>query len=137
MIVIEDKTIHISRGDAPTGEYNKLAFCVPIYKGEDTTPEYYEFQLTDKITFVVFEKKGYTKKEIFRIDYTIAELGYLKPTTVAEIPLTEELTSKFPLKNKKYTYWYDISINDTLTVLGSDYDGAKKFIVYPAEGSEK
>ena len=133
MIVIEGNTIHLTKGDAATGELNRLAFCFPVYDGKTT--EYYEFQLTDKISFVVFEKKGYTREEIFRIDYTLADLGYTEPTTVVEIPLTKELTSKFPQRNKKYTYWYDIAINDTLTILGLDEEGAKKMIVYP-EGGE-
>jgi len=137
MIVVEDETIlHLTRGDAPTGEYNILAFCLPVYNAETGKDEYYEFKLTDKISFVVFNKKGYTNNEIFRIDYTIADLGYTEPTTTPEIPLTKELTSKFPLLNKKATYWYDIALNDTLTVLGLDHEGAKKIIVYP-EGSDK
>lgn len=136
MIAIEDKTIiHMSRGDAPTGEFNRLAFCLPTFDGQKE--EYYKFQLTDQISFLAYEKKGYTKEEIFRIDYTLADLGYTEPTTVVEIPLTEEMTSKFPLKNKKYTYWYDISLNDTLTFLGYDNDSAKKIIVYPALGGNE
>jgi hypothetical protein len=134
MVAIEDKTIHISRGDITTGELNRLAFYLPVSDG--INEEYHEFKLTDKITFVAYEKKGYTKQEIFRIDYTLEDLGYTEPTTVVEIPLTEELTSKFPLLNKRATYWYDISLNDTLTILGFDDEGAKKIIVYPAEGDE-
>lgn len=136
MVAIEDKTIHLTKGDITTGEFNGLAFCLPIFNAETGEEEYYEFKLTDKISFVVFEKKGYTKEEIFRIDYTLADLGYTEPTTTPEIPLTEELTSKFPQRNKKYTYWYDIALNDTLTVLGFDDEGAKKLIVYPEGGGE-
>ena len=68
MIAIEENTIlHLSRGDAETGEFNKLAFCLPVYDGEK---EYlYEFQPSDKINFVVYNKKGYTQNEIFRLDY--------------------------------------------------------------------
>ena len=132
MVAIEDNTIiHLTRGDITTGELNRLAFYLPVSDGETETN--YEFKPTDKISFVVFPKKGYTKNEIFRLDYTVEELGYTEPTTVVEIPLTEELTSKFPLLNKKATYWYDIALNDTLTVLGMDDEGAKKIIVYPAE----
>ena len=134
MVAIEDNTIHITRGDITTGEFNRLAFYLPVSDGEKETN--YEFKPTDKITFVVFNKKGYTKNEIFRLEYNVEDLGYTEPTTVVEIPLTEELTSKFPLLNKKATYWYDISLNDTLTILGFDDEGAKKIIVYPAEGDE-
>lgn len=132
MVAIEDNTIHITRGDITTGEFNRLAFYLPVSDGENETN--YEFKLTDKISFVVFLKKGYTKNEIFRLEYTLEDLGYTEPTTIVEIPLTEELTSKFPLLNKKATYWYDISLNDTLTILGFDEDGAKEIIVYPEGG---
>lgn len=132
MVAIEDNTIiHLTRGDITTGELNRLAFYLPVSDGETETN--YEFKPTDKISFVVFPKKGYTKNEIFRLEYTLEELGYTEPTTVVEIPLTEELTSKFPLLNKKATYWYDISLNETTTILGMDNEGAKKIIVYPAE----
>ena len=107
---------------------------MPVSDGVKETN--YKFNLTDKISFIVYQKKGYTKKEIFRLEYTLKDLGYTEPTDVVEIPLTEELTSKFPLLNKRATYWYDISINDTLTILGCDDEGAKKIIVYPAEGEE-
>lgn len=132
MVAIEDNTtIHLTRGDITTGELNRLAFYLPVSDGETETN--YEFKPTDKISFVVFPKKGYTKNEIFRLDYTLEELGYTEPTTVVEIPLTEELTSKFPLLNKKATYWYEIALNETTTILGMDNEGAKKIIVYPAE----
>lgn len=134
MIAIEDKTIHITRGDITTGKFNRLAFYLPVYNAETKEEERYEFQLTDKISFVVLEKKGYTKKEILRKEYTLADLGYTEPTTVVEIPLTEEDTKKFPLLNKKATYWYDIAVNETLTILGFDDEGAKKIIVYPEGG---
>lgn len=132
MVAIDNDTIHITRGDITTGELNRLAFYLPVSDGENETN--YKFKLTDKITFVVFNKKGYTKEEIFRLEYNVEDLGYTEPTEVVEIPLTEELTSKFPLLNKAATYWYDIAVNDTMTVLGYDDEGAKKMIVYPEGG---
>lgn len=135
MIAIEDKTIHITRGDA-TNEFNRLTFCFPYYDKEIGTEKNYKFQLTDKISFIVFEKRGYTKCEILRKDFTLADIGYTEPTETPEIPLTAEDTKKFPLINKAKTYWYDIVLNDTTTILGYDNEGAKKVIVYPAaEGS--
>lgn len=135
MIAIEDKkTIHLTRGDTTTGEFNKLAFCLPIYNAETGKDEYYEFKPTDKISFVAFDKKGYTKHEILRKDYILKDIGYVENTKAPEIPLTEEDTKAFPLKNKAATYWYDIVLNDTLTVLGFDHEGSKKIIVYPECG---
>ena len=132
MVAIDNDTIHITRGDITTGEFNRLAFYLPVSDGENETN--YKFKLTDKITFVVFNKKCYTKEEIFRLEYKVEDLGYIEPTEIVEIPLTEELTSKFPLLNKAATYWYDIAVNDTMTVLGYDDEGAKKMIVYPEGG---
>lgn len=132
----EDKqTIYITRGDTPQEGYNIIAFKFPIYNFATKQVEDYEFQLTDKIKFVVYEKKGYTKKEIINKEYTIASLGYERPTTTPTIPLTESETLRFPISNKKQTYWYELVLNGTTTMIGYDNDGAKKFIVLP--GSEE
>lgn len=133
MIAIgEDRqTIYLTRGDTPQNNFNKLAFNFPIYNFETKEEELYEFQLTDKIAFVVKEKKGYTKQEILRVEKTLAEMGYTDTTTTPEIQLTEEDTKVFELKDKPTTYWYDIVLNDTTTILGYDDEGAKKLIVYP------
>lgn len=129
MVIIEETTLHITRGDETTGKLNRLAFFVPIFNG--TEEEKYKFQPDDEITFTVVEKKGYTKMEIFQKKYTPRELGYIDETEILEIPLTKEETLKFPLKDKKATYWYEIAINDISTVLGSDPDGNKILNVYP------
>lgn len=125
------ETIYITRGDQPTKEFNRLAFLFPIYNFGTGKEEIYKFKLDDKITFAVINKKGYTREEIFKKEYTIRELGYTEPTEVVEIPITEEDTKKFPLINKAKTYWFDIVLNDTTTILGYDEDGGKKIIVFP------
>lgn len=133
MIFVEsdNATIHLTRGDATQKKFNKLAFQFPIFNLGTQEEELYEFQLDDKISFVAMEKKGYTKEEILRKDYTLRDLGYINPTTTPEIPLTAEDTKSFPMANKKQTYWYDIVLNDEVTILGIDDEGAKKIIVYP------
>lgn len=138
MIAIDEdkKTIHITRGDTPQSNFNKIAFKFPIYNVGTQETEDYEFQLNDKISFVVIEKKGYTKKEIFRKEYKIEDIGYTRPTTCPEIVLTEEETKTFPLSNKKQTFWYDLVLNDTTTMLGYNQDGAAKIIVYPETEEE-
>jgi hypothetical protein len=132
MIAIgEDRqTIYLTRGDT-TSEFFRLAFYYPIYNFTTKQEEKYKFKLTDKISFVVKTKKGYTKAEVLRIEKTLAEMGYTEPTEYPEIILTEEDTKAFNLLDKKKTYWYDIVLNDTTTILGYDEDGAKKLIVYP------
>lgn len=131
MIAIEETTIHLTRGDATQDKYNKLAFIFPIYNFETQQEENYKFQPDDKITFVVMNKKGYTREEILRKEYTLREIGYTAETEIAELPLTEEDTKKFPLSDKAQTFWYDLILNDTTTMLGFDNEGAKRIIIYP------
>lgn len=131
MIRTEGTTIHITRGDKTNEKFNRLAFIFPILNISTGKEENYLFQLDDKISFVVINKKGYTKEEILRKEYTIRELGYTAPIEVVEIPLTEEDTKNFPLANKPKTYWYDIVLNDTTTILGYDDEGAKLLVAYP------
>lgn len=133
MILIdeEDKqTIYITRGDTPQTDFNVLAFHFPLLNLETEEVEDYEFQLTDEITFTVFEKKGYTKNELLKKTYKISDIAG-EPTVAPSIPLTEADMKVFPISNKKQTYWYDICLNDTTTIIGMDNEGAKKFIVLP------
>jgi hypothetical protein len=131
MIAIEETTIHLTRGDATGDTYNKLAFNFPIFNFGTKQEENYKFKPDDKITFVVMNKKGYTTEEILRKDYTLRDLGYVTETEIAELPLTAEETKKFPLSNKAQTFWYDLILNDSTTILGFDNEGAKRIIVYP------
>lgn len=137
----EDKrTIYLTRGDE-TSEFFRLAFYFPIWNYEKQQEEKYLFQLDDKISFIVMKKKGYTQEEVFRIDKTLREMGEVEPTYYPEIRLTKEETKLFDLSNKSQTYWYDIVLNDTTTILGfmiddDDKTGASKIIVFP-EGEEE
>ena len=127
----EDKqTLYLTRGDV-TDKFHKIAFYYPIYNFATGKEENYTFQLTDKIAFVVKEKKGYTKQEVLRVEKTLKQMGYVEPTQYPEIQLTEEDTKAFELADKRKVYWYDIVLNDTTTILGYDEDGAKKLIVFP------
>ena len=132
MIAIgEDRqTIYLTVGDT-TDLYHRLAFYYPVYNFATGKEEKYKFQLDDKIAFVVKEKKGYTKTEVLRKEYTLAEIGYTEETEYPEIILTEEDTKVFDKLDKKKTYWFDVVLNDTTTILGYDMDGAKKLIVFP------
>ncbi len=127
----EDKqTLYITRGDTPQSAYNHLAFRFPIKNLETDEIEYYEFQLEDEITFTVFEKKGYEKKELLKKQFKIKDINN-DPTTTPDLPLTEADMKVFPISSKKQTYWYDLCLNDTTTLIGYDLDGAKKLIVLP------
>lgn len=129
MITLKENIIHLTRGDE-TNEYNNIPIKFS-YVDELGINKDYEFKPTDRITIIVFEKKGYTKKEIINKTQIVSELGYTEPTSTINIKLTTNDTNKFPLKNKKQTFWYDIILNDETTILGYDESGAKKIIVYP------
>ena len=129
-------TIRVTRGDATGGYNNKLAFKCPYIDMKTKEKKEMTIKLNDVISFVVYEKKGYTKKEILRKDYTLRQIGYRKETTTPELPLEEIVTKKFPLTNKPVTYWYDIVINNKYTVIGYDDKGPKKVVVYPEEDEE-
>ena len=138
MIRIDDDqtTIHLTRGDATHTDFNRICFYFPIWDDEEQEETKYEFQTTDKITFLVYEMKGYTKREILKVEKTIAQLGYVAATETPELVLTSTDTSKFELTNKPKTYNYEIILNDDTTILGSDEDGDKKIIVYPGGTQE-
>lgn len=133
----DQTTIHLTRGDATHEDYNRIPFEFLIWDDESEEETKYEFQLADEITFLVYQAKGYTKKELLKVEKTIAELGYLEPTTTPEIQLTSENTKVFPLDNKKHTYNYEIILNGDTTIVGSDENGDKKIIVYPGGTQEE
>jgi hypothetical protein len=138
MIRIDDDltTIRLTRGDATHEDYNQIAVVFPIWDFENEEEVPYEFKLADKLTFIVYEMKGYTKNELLKVEKTISELGYLAPTTAPMIQLTSTNTSVFELTNKPQTYNYEVILNDDTTILGSDEDGDKKIIVYPGGTQE-
>ncbi len=136
----DERTIYLTRGDE-TSKFFRLAFYFPILNYKTQKEEKYLFQLDDKISFIVIKKKGYTQEEIFRVEKTLREMGEVEPTYYPEIQLTEKETKLFDLSNKSQTYWYDIVLNDTTTILGfmiddDDKTGASKIIVFP-EGEEE
>ena len=36
--------------------------------------------------------------------------------------------------DKKVKYWYNVVVNDDVTIIGSDEDGEKTIIIYPEVG---
>jgi len=128
----EDKqTIYITRGDAPNGEINRIAFILPLYNFDTEEVENYEFQLNDEIVFSVYEKKGYTHNEIIKKTYKISDLGYVEPTECPELQITSTDTMKFPLANKRQTFYYEIVLNGKTTIIGDNDNKTNKIIVYP------
>lgn len=128
MVAVESSdnvTLHLTRGD----KVDNLSFYYPIKQDEEIRN--YTFKVGDKISFIVKEKKGYNKAEIFRKEFIIDE-----ETEYPVINLTAEETKWGEMKNKRTTYWYDIVLNDNETIIGYDDEGAKKIYLYPEGGEE-
>ena len=119
MIKIDGTTIHCNRGDRGLIKF----------KAEKKDGTNYEFQKDDKVSFVIVKKSGYTDGPVFQKDINISE-----KTETVNIELTAEDTKIGDMINKKVKYWYNVVLNDDQTILGSDEDGEKKFILYPETG---
>lgn len=115
--VDSEKRIHISRGDAAT-------LAVTANGGE------YQFQSGDVIRLRIYEKNKYNEP-VKEISKTLQQA-----TTSVQLSLTKEDTIIGEDINKPKTYWYEISLNETTTIIGYDEEGAKELIVYPAEKGE-
>jgi hypothetical protein len=133
MIAIEDeRTLIITRGD-DTNELNHIAFYLPVYNDATGEEEKYNFKPEDKITFIVSEKKGYTKTKVLVVEHTLREMGYVHETQYPELILTAEDSNAFDVLDKKKTYWYELVLNDTHTIIGHHHeDNAAKLIVLPS-----
>lgn len=110
-----DKTIRVSRGDG-------FSLNVSANGGE------YEFQLNDVVRLRVYNKKGYEDEPLLDVSKTVTD-----ETTSVTLNVTKEQNVFSGDINKPMTYWYEISLNEDTTIIGYDEDGAKLFIVYPAE----
>lgn len=119
MFKVEDNTIHCTRGDK-----GKIEFSCKNNDGTD-----YIFQDNEKVILKVFDKKDVTKIVLKK------EVNAEKGSKSVEIDLDSEDTKIGDYINKSVIYNYEISINDTNTVICYDEDGAKEFILYP-EGGE-
>ena len=164
MFKIKNTTIHCSRGDCGTISL-KIPF-VDVngyikYEDDETIPNvywydkennvlydndynkssvsidtlhivFYEYQVDDKITFKVYLKNGYDDEPVLSKDIIVESA-----TESVDIPLTEEDTTFGNIYNKPTTYWYDITLNDDMTVVCYNEEGPKEFIQYPAKGDEE
>lgn len=162
MFKIQKSTIHCSRGDTGTIElkvpyvdnngyiqYKDISDNVYWYDSvknilydEDyeessvslstLTEQFYQFQIGDEIRFNIYEKKGYDKTPCLSKLITVDTVG-----DTVTIVLSEEDTTFGEIPNKEIEYWYDVTLNDDLTVIGYDESGAKLFMMYPAKGCDE
>lgn len=121
MFKIENKEIHLTRGDVASIEVRALI------DGTD-----YTFQVGDVVRFKVFKKNDCGCVEIQK-DITVETAGLS-----VDVNLTSEDTKIGELINKPVDYWYEVELNpDThpQTIIGYDEDGGKTFKLYP-EGND-
>ena len=96
------------------------------------TEQLYQFQIGDEIKFNIYEKKGYDKTPLLSKTFVVDTADY-----ELTITLTEDDTTFGDIPNKETEYWYDITLNEDLTVVGYDESGAKLFMMYPAKGCDE
>ena len=123
MFKIENKVIHLTRGDIANIEVKAL--------NEDGTE--YTFVNGDVIRLKVFKKKDFNNIELQK------EVMIENPTTSANINLTKDDTKIGGIINKPVEYWYEVELNpetNPQTIIGYDEEGEKIFKLYP-EGNDE
>lgn len=116
MLKIIGTTIKISRGDN----------AAILFSCNDKQGNPYTFTQGETIQFRVFQKNGYDDEAILSKECEVEE-----DTEVVEIELTSDDTTIGNPINAPKIYWYEISINETNTVIGYENDPAL-FILLPA-----
>ena len=116
----DTKTIHITRGDR--GGINVTA------QNYETGEKYY-FPEGCTVSFIIVPQKGYTQGALLRKTVNVPT-----QTDTVYIPLLEEDTKIGNMIDKKEKFWYNVVVNDDVTIIGSDQDGEKRVILYPEVG---
>ncbi len=118
---LDDKTtIHLTRGDRGT---------LRIKVKNVLTQEEYLFPAGCTVSFIVKNKNGYTGEDVIRKTVHVME-----DSNEVEITLTEADTKIGEPIDKKVKYWYNVVVNDDITIVGSDENGEKILILYPEAG---
>lgn len=116
----DNTTIHLTRGDRGTFR---------VYLMDSKTHQKYTFPAGCFVEFVVKPKKGYTEGDLLRKRIYLGE-----DTTDIEFTLTDQDTKIGEKIDKKTKYWYNIVVNNDVTITGSDENGEKILILYPETG---
>lgn len=122
MFKIENKQIHITRGDVGT-----IKITTTEHDGTN-----YTFKAGDVVRFKVFKVKECNCVAIQKDVIVGAE------ATEVNVQLTSDETKIGDLINKPATYWYEVELNpetNCQTIIGYDEEGAKELILYPEGGS--
>lgn len=115
MFKIKNNEIELTRGDT-----------API----KLTITNYTFQAGDKVEFRAYDKKALDKEPIISKTVIVDE-----PIEEIVFDLTSEDTKVGVMANKPIVCWYEVELNDSITVIGYDSEGAKILTLYP-EGFE-
>ena len=118
MFKIENKTIHLTRGDIAT-----IGIKAKNVDGTD-----YTFKKDDVVRLNVYKRKDCSCVVLHK------DVKAIEETTELELNLTRDNTKIEELINKPLHYWYEVVLNpDTKpqTIIGYDAEGAKEFILYP------
>lgn len=120
MLDINGKDISISRGDTYVIDFSAI---------DKQTGEDHEFSAGDIIFFRIISVSGYDKIVLKEKQIEVTE-----QTTIVHIPIiVTDTTDLCEEINSPVEFWYEISVNDTQTIIGYDEeDGASRFIVLPA-----
>lgn len=133
----EDKTIHVTRGDAllfdiTAKDANGDKYTFVSKKNENGETISYG----DVVRIKVYKKRK-PEEVVISKDFLVT-----RDTDRVQIYLSAEDTKIGSIIGKPTTYWYEIELNpdtnDTQTIIGYDEDGPKLFVLYPegAEGDE-
>lgn len=103
---------------------------IKLTRGDKVTIRFeiedYTFMVGDKIDFKIYNKKELNKEPVM-----IKTVEITEECTSINIDLSEEDTAIGEMTNKPVVYWYEIELNDNITVIGYDEDGAKELCLYP------
>lgn len=116
MALIENKTIHVNRG-------NKL---IIEYSIENDDGSDYIFKEDDIISFAI-----YKKKKMDELPILYKEFKAIAGQSTIDIVVSAEEMRIGDYINKEMEYWYEIELNNEETTTGYDQEKAKILWLYP------
>lgn len=117
MLEISNKQISLNRG-------SECTITLKVNPKEETEETF--FRQGDIVSFAIYEKKKLDNSPLLYKTFNIEE-----NTNIVDIYLTSEDMKIGEYGNKAVEYWYEIELNDNLTIIGFDREGPKKLILYP------
>lgn len=116
MLKIEDKEIHINRGED----------CIIELERENGL-----FKVGDKIKLSIVDKNDYNDV-FFQQEYEVDEESKL-----AKIYILKEYTRFAEIKRRPLNCRYEIELNNSIVLVGANDDDDNKITIYPEAGEKK